>query len=389
MSAQNLRYGREIIEKALNNKEPERIPIGFGAHCCGIHIQAYKRLRNYLGYEPETAEVAGRIEQTALIDEEIKDEINFDVEGINAGPPSSWEFERLDRGDYWEYEDEFGITWRMPKDDGLYYDMWDHPLSDIEKTEDVKAYQFHDPENQARFGGFDEQFKRAAENGRAPVINPNTGGVFELALWLRGFEKFYKDMIIDVELAEAILDKALEYKKKFWRKALEEAGSEAFIIAEADDIASQNSLLISPEMYRNFVKPRHRELFSYIKDRAESKIYIWYHSCGAVKKLIPDLIEEGVDILNPVQLSSKGMDPKELKEEFGEDIAFWGGGIDTQKSLPEKSPEEVKKETKKNVKSLARNGGYIFAPVHNVQADVPAENFMAMMEGLSEADREV
>ncbi len=375
---------RTRLEKALNHREPDRIPLGFDAHCCGIHIKTYRKLRESLGLNPEKARVSDRIQQLGHLDQDFKEKINNDVEGVYSNPPSGWEFERKDRDKYWEFTDEFGITWRMPKDGGLYYDMWDHPLQDADSVKDIEKLEFFDPQDPARFKDIAEQFARAAKLEKAPVFNPNTGGIFEMALWLRGFEEFYQDMILNPGMAETLLDKALEYKKKFWEKALEAAGEEILVVAEADDIASQDSLLISPDMYRKFVKPRHKELFSHIKCQAKTKAYIWYHSCGAVKRLLPDLIEEGVDIINPVQLSAADMNAEELKKEFGRDLVFWGGGIDTQKALPNFSPEEVKEATKRNIENLASGGGFVFAPVHNVQADVPAENFLAMLEGFNE-----
>ncbi len=375
---------RERLEKTLNHEEPDRIPLGFDAHCCGIHIKTYRKLREHLGLDPEKARVSDRIQQLGHLDQDFKKKINNDVEGIYSSPPSGWEFERKDRDKYWEFTDEFGITWRMPKDGGFYYDMWDHPLQDADSIKDIEELEFYDPRDPARFEDIAEQFARAARLKKAPVFNPNTGGIFEMALWLRGFEEFYQDMILNPGMAEALLDKALEYKKKFWEKALEAAGEEILVVAEADDIASQDSLLVSPDMYRKFVKPRHKELFSHIKSQAKTKAYIWYHSCGAVKRLLPDLIEEGVDIINPVQLSAADMNAEELKKEFGRDLVFWGGGIDTQKALPNYSPEEVKEATKRNIENLAPGGGFVFAPVHNVQADVPAENFLAMLEGFEE-----
>jgi len=375
---------RERLEKTLNHKEPDRIPLGFDAHCCGIHIKTYRKLRESLGLDPEKARVSDRIQQLGGLDQDFKEKIKNDVEGVFSNPPSGWEFKRKDIDKYWEFTDEFGISWRMPKDGGFYYDMWDHPLQEADSVKDIEELEFYDPQDPARFENIAEQFSRAARLGKAPVFNPNTGGIFEMALWLRGFEEFYQDMILNPGMAEALLDKTLEYKKKFWEKALEAAGEEILVVAEADDIASQDSLLVSPEMYRKFVKPRHKELFSHIKSQAKNRAYIWYHSCGAVKRLLPDLIEEGVDIINPVQLSAADMNAEELKKEFGQDLVFWGGGIDTQKALPNFSPEEVKEATKRNIENLAPDGGFVFAPVHNVQADVPAENFFAMLEGFEE-----
>lgn len=142
--------------------------------------------------------------------------------------------------------------------------------------------------------------------------------------------------------------------------------------------------LISPQMYKEMVSPYHKQLFDFIRKTAKVPVHIFYHSCGAAKELIPYLIDEGVDILNPVQVSAVGMDSKELKREFGEDITFWGGAVDTQIVLPTGTVQQVKDEVKRRIDDLAPGGGFVFNPVHNVQSDVPAENYYAMWEALQE-----
>jgi len=164
---------------------------------------------------------------------------------------------------------------------------------------------------------------------------------------------------------------------------LSEVGDLVDVVIEADDMAGQGRLLFSPNTYREFVKPRHTRLFSAIKRRAPN-VKILFHSCGAVRPLIGDLIEAGVDILNPVQKSAAGMDLLELKREFGNDIVFWGGGVDTQYALPRGTPAEVRADVRRTVEALAPGGGFVFATIHNAQADVPPQNFMAMWEALQE-----
>jgi uroporphyrinogen decarboxylase len=150
------------------------------------------------------------------------------------------------------------------------------------------------------------------------------------------------------------------------------------VVLEADDMAGQQSLLFSPETYRKIIKPRHEKLFFFIKEQAPIRLF--FHSCGAIRPLIADLIDAGIDILNPVQISAAGMDPKELKQEFGRDLIFWGGGVDTQGVLGTGTPEEVKEDVKRNIEALAPGGGFVFAAVHDIQANVPPENIMAMWE---------
>jgi uroporphyrinogen decarboxylase len=164
----------------------------------------------------------------------------------------------------------------------------------------------------------------------------------------------------------------------YWEKALHSIGDLITIVIEADDLAGQNSLLMSPETYREIIKPFQMKLFSSIKKFAPVKIF--FHSCGAIRPLIRDLIDTGIDILNPVQISATGMNLKELKHEFGKNLVFWGGGVDTQRVLEIGKPKEIKNDVKKNIEALAPGGGFIFAAVHNIQPNVPPENIISMWE---------
>jgi uroporphyrinogen decarboxylase len=150
---------------------------------------------------------------------------------------------------------------------------------------------------------------------------------------------------------------------------------------QSDDLGEQTGPMFSPEIYREVFKPQHKRVFDAMKKMGHP---VLLHSCGSVRKLIPDLIEIGVDILNPIQVTATGMDSKELKKEFGSELAFWGGGCDTQHILPRGTPQEVKDETKRRIDDLAPGGGFIFTPVHNIQADVPAENLEVMWQTLME-----
>jgi uroporphyrinogen decarboxylase len=175
-----------------------------------------------------------------------------------------------------------------------------------------------------------------------------------------------------------------EIKMKYWAKALETVGENVMIVSEADDLCGQETTLVSPKMYRELIKPRHTRLFSFIKKTAKTDVKIFYHCCGAVSSLIPDLIESGIDILNPVQVSAAGMDTRELKRLYGNDLVFYGGGVDTQRVLPTGTPAEVRDEVRRRIDDLAPGGGFVFNTVHNIQADVPPENIMAMWEALRE-----
>ena len=182
-----------------------------------------------------------------------------------------------------------------------------------------------------------------------------------------------------------MMEKFLEIKMRYWKKALEAVGKNVMIVSTADDLGTQNSLLVSLDLYKELIWPYHKSLFTFIKKQAQSKVYIFFHSCGAVREAIPLLIEAGVDILNPVQVNCAGMqDTKALKQDFGDVLTFWGGSCDTQHVLPFGTPEQVRDETKRRIDDLAPGGGFVFAPIHVIQGEVPPQNILAWWETLKE-----
>jgi uroporphyrinogen decarboxylase len=178
------------------------------------------------------------------------------------------------------------------------------------------------------------------------------------------------------------MDKLLEIEMGYWDLILSALGDYIDVVLTANDFAGQKGLLISPSTYRKYIKPRQKKLNSFIKKK-KPYVYIFFHSCGSIYDLIPDLIDTGIDIINPVQVSAVKMDTRKLKKEFGDVLSFWGG-IDTQKILPHGGSQEVKDEVKRRIDDLAPGGGFVFAPVHNIQPDVPPENIIAMWEALQE-----
>ncbi len=185
------------------------------------------------------------------------------------------------------------------------------------------------------------------------------------------------DLILNPKLVEAILDRILEFYLGYWENVLSIIGEYVQVVKVNDDMGDQRGLLISPDLYRRFIKPRDKELISFIKKRTNAKVYL--HSCGAVSELIPDCVECGVDVLNPVQVSAKGMNTEKLKQQFGNRISFWGA-IDTQKVLPFGTRQDVKEEVRRRIHDLAPGGGYILASVHNIQNGVPPQNIITMFE---------
>ena len=379
----------ERVKAALEHREPDRIPFDLGGSVLtGMNKVAYRNLREYLGLPQREIDIYDPMQQLARIDEDMIERLEVDVRCVDPDPPESSPLatDIVNEGDYYAFNDEWGITWKMPVDGGFYYDMRKHPLAGSHITiKDVENYPWPDPLDPARFRRMKERADHhVLDEKRAYILGRNAAGILEVALWMRGFEDFYCDLALNPALAEAILEKVTEIKLDYWGRALDAVGENVLIASEADDIASQRSLLISPEMYERFVSPRHRRLFEHIHKKAQSRVYIFYHSCGAVRSMIPQLIDEGVEVLNPVQVSAEGMDTKMLKREFGKYVTFWGGGVDTQRVLPFGTTAEVKDEVRRRIDDLAPGGGFVFNTVHNVQGDVPPENYMAMWEALRE-----
>ncbi len=376
---------RERLQMALNHQEPDFIPSDLGATVLtSINQSAYVRLRRYLGLPDVPVRISDLVQQIVTVDEDVCNHFKVDV--LDVAPRSSGTFhieikEDMDRYTY--FYDEWGIGWKMPKTGGLYYDMFDHPLKGEATKSDVDHYPWPDPVDPARFQGLRERARYAAEvEKKGVIIGGLCAGIMEMAAWMRGFEDYFRDFSSNTEFMEYFLDKIVELKMAYWEKALAEAGEFADAVVEADDMAGQNNMLISPNTYRKIVKPRHKKLFDFIKSRTNAKIF--FHSCGAVRKVIGDLMDAGVDILNPVQVSAVGMDSAELKKEFGDHLTFWGGAVDTQRVLGTGSVQDVKDDVRRRIDDLAPGGGFVFAAVHNIQANVPPENIVAMWDTLHE-----
>lgn len=378
----------ERVKRALEHKEADRIPFDLGGSVLtGMSIHSYARLRRYLGLPEKKIDIVDMTQQLARIDDDIIDLLGIDVRCVDPNPSDKSTLIKpisID-GAYNRMIDEWGIEWKMPVDGGHYYDMTGQPLAEADSNGALDAFQWPDPRDPARFTTMKQRADQVVfGEKRAYILGRQFAGILETSLWMNGFEKFYCDMLVEEDYAHAMMAKITELKMQYWEKALETVGDNVLIVSEADDLASQNSLLISEDLYKKMVHPYHKQLYDFIKRKAKSKVYIFYHSCGAVKPLIPYLIEEGVDILNPVQVSATGMDTKILKKEFGKDITFWGGGVDTQQILPYGTVQQVREEVKRRIEDLAPSGGFVFSAVHNIQSDVPPENFMAMWQALQD-----
>jgi uroporphyrinogen decarboxylase len=374
---------RERVRRALNHKEPDRVPFDLGGTgLTTIHLTAYANLRRHLGLPAGQPEIMAMAEQLAVVEEDVAQRLDTDFRLVLPGMPSGFRYVLRDEGNYEAYTDEWGIGWRKPKDGGFYYDMYQHPLASADSLSDFKDYPFPDPLDPGRFRSLRAQAEEAVSKEKAVVLAGPCAGISEVYSWLRGYEGYYIDLAVNQDYVAYMLDRMVEFKSAFWQAALEEVGDLVDVAIEADDLAGQHQLLLSPKTYRSLIKPRHHRLFSFIKDQAPVKLF--FHSCGAARPLLGDFIEAGIDIFNPVQLSATGMDPRELKREYGQDLVFWGGGVDTQRVLDKGTPDEVRADVRQNIEALAPGGGFVFATVHDIQADVPPENLVAMWQAWKE-----
>jgi len=362
----------ERVLKTINKKEPDRVPIDLGGPISGITKTAYDNLLKYLKLSGVESKIWDVMQGLVGIDERVLEQLGVDFRHIRPNPPRE---DEVKRGEGW-IVNEFGLMLKKQYH-GYYYEFVEDksPLYRAKTNKDVEAYEGPQP-HEARFNGLRKQAKSLLEKGYAVTADVFLGGIMEFAVWLRGFTKFYYDLAANPELAEAVLDKTLEINKRFWQPYLNEVGDHATVVLCADDYGYQNGLLISPTLWKRFVKPKLRELIALVKKEAKNA-KVQLHSCGSIEPIIGDLAEAGVDILNPIQPKAKDMDSRHLVEKYDKKVCYHGG-VDIQHVLPKGSTKDVEEEVRRRIVDLAPGGGYILAAAHNLQPDVPPDNIMAL-----------
>lgn len=373
---------RQRLLAALDHREADRVPFDLSSTpVTGIHRIAYQNLRAALDLPQRPVEIMHAMQQLAIVHEDVHDALRTDLRGARPLPPPGWHFEPHTEGAYEYYTDDWGITRRRGVEDGHYFDLCDSPLAGARSPADIEAHAWPAAAAPERFVGLRDKAQAVRDADFPFVLGGICPGMLEMGQWLRGFDNFYCDLAADRPLAEALCDRIIELKLQYWERALSEVGDLVDVIQEGDDYGGQNSLQVHPDVWRQVFKPRLRQMLAQLKGMApQAKIF--FHTCGAVRDILPDLIEVGVDILNPVQVAATGMDSASLKREFGDDLVFWGGGVDTQRVLPIGTPQQVTDEVRRRVDDLAPGGGFVFASVHNIQSDVPAANILAMRAAL-------
>jgi uroporphyrinogen decarboxylase len=371
---------RDRVLKALNHEIPDRVPIDLGGNQTGIHKSAYRNLVRYLGLREEIR-IMDAVQQLARPSEQVLERFRVDTRYIAAGSASAWKggIVKVKRdGRVWhDLTDEFGIRWSMPGDQPLYMDITLNPLADA-TIRDVHDYAWPRGDDPSRFAGLRERALQIRKDTPHAVVSGISGVIYEYGWYLRGLEQWFCDLLTDPEFCGALLDQMLKFWMDWFRLFLDEVGDVVDVIMIGDDLAGQDGPLFNPEIYRRLVKPRQKRLVQYIRSRTRAKI--WYHTCGSCLAHIPDLIDNGIHILNPVQTGARYMDPVELKRRFGRDLVFWGGGCDSQHILPRGTPFEVAESVRHSLAAFMPGGGYVFDSIHNIQGDVPPENIVAMFD---------
>jgi len=370
---------RERLTAALEHHEPDRVPIDLGgSSTTSIAASTYEQLRSFLGLPNEDIAIIDQVQQLAYLSDDLLDRLQADTRLVHL-PRGAVTFPPVqDEGEYLAYHDRWGIKLKMPKDSPFYFDRVEFPIRPP-AVEGVEAYSWPPPiESPPALRKVARAIYEETEFGLVGGSFMGIGGIFEQGWKLVGLEDALMGMLTEPGFGERLLDRVTDAYIEAATNYLEQVGDYLDVFTFADDICSQEAWIISPDLYVSLVKPRHRRLFEAVRQKTKAKIF--YHSCGAVFDLIPHLIEIGVDIINPVQVSARGMDTRRLKAAYGQDIVFWGGGVDTQWNLPFGTPEEVADEVKRRIDDLAPGGGFVFAAVHNIQALVPPANVMAAFE---------
>ena len=404
---------RERVLAALNHREPDRVPIDFSGHrSSGIAAIAYARLRRHLGLEPRPIRVYDPVQQLAIVDEDVLD--RFEVDTIEMGRAFALEDECWadwtlpdgtpcqmpvwalpDRGDgEWILRAASGrVIARMP-DGALYFEQAYYPFAEnADGADDPEAIRaamdecmwtaVAAPPGPLTAGPDGD--RRLAEGARAlrartdrAIIGLFGGNLLETGQFLFRNDNFFMMLAAEPERAHRFLDALVEIHLANLEKFLGAVGGSIDVILFGDDLGMQTGPQIAPAMYREFFKPRHARLWRRAKELADVKVML--HCCGGVRELLPDLIDAGLDAINPVQISCAGMDVAGLKADFGRDVVFWGGGCDTRDMLPNAAPEAIAEHVRQQVRIMAPGGGFVFQQVHNILANVPPENIVAMFE---------
>jgi uroporphyrinogen decarboxylase len=365
---------------ALNHQEPDRIPIDLGATIVSsIARESYIRLKQLLGLPVEEIKMLDYVQQLPYVDEALLKRFDVDFRMVQLPAATAPGLNIFEEGNYYAFIDRWGAKLHMPKEGGLYFDWVDFPIKEPTLAA-LDAYHWPRPDPPELNDRLAEEARSLYENTDYALVGSAVigGGIFEQPARTMGLENFMMALVSEPQFADRLMEQITDIYIESCNNYLDKVGKYLAVFTFWDDLAGQDGWLIRPELYRKMIKPKQRRLVEAIKKKTDAKLF--YHSCGATRGLIPDLIELGFDILNPVQVSARAMDTRKLKQDFGRDIVFWGGGVDTQFVLPFGSPVQVADEVRRRIDDLAPGGGFVFAAVHNIQAFVPPENIVVLFD---------
>lgn len=381
----------ERLVTSLNHREPDRVPYDLaGTTVTGISRKAFRSAMEFRGLSTgyEIKEI-DPIQQIVTPAEETLKYLKSDTRRIGARRIP--DFERIVKvtNGIWEVTDIWGCTWKMDVNKDFYFNQFSYPLEPFGSIDDgLRNWNYPDIGIHSDLIRMDlsEQVQNISDYG--VIADRNCAGLTETSLRLRGYQNWYIDTMTDSAGVERLFDIITEYKLNYWNLVIDwlvenNLDKRVNVLSECDDLGTQTSTLLEPDYLRKTVIPRFEYLWKSIKKRLPH-VKIFMHTCGSVRDLLPDLIEAGLDIYNPVQFTAANMELKGLKKDFGDDLVFWGGGVNTQSTLKNATPDGVRDEVKRILDIMSPGGGFVFTPVHNVQEDVPPQNFWAMWETLME-----
>jgi len=375
---------RDRVLATINHEQPDRVPLVIGvSNATGIKMKPYKGIKDIMGVQAPDQYIYDWPELgTAEIDEATMLRLHSDVRGVLDLEPKEVRQRNRQRDPHSDYIDSWGSGQTEIGEDDWFPSV--HPLPDARTVADLDAYQgWPDMSDPSRIAHVRERAKRLAEENQFAILaTPWLLFPFERAYAMQGMEKFLLNMAMDSDFAGALMQRIAVYCKQLMGPFLEELGDNVDIIKIGDDLGTQESLMISPKMYRQILKPIHADFISFIKARTKAKVL--FHSDGDVAPLIEDFVEIGVDIVNPIQTSAGSMsDLPALKKRYGGNVIFCGG-IDTHRILPFGTPEEVRQEVRRVINILGPGGGCMIGAVHTIMNDVPPENVLAMVDAVEE-----
>jgi uroporphyrinogen decarboxylase len=361
---------RERLVAAISHEQPDMVPIDLaGTVDSSIVVEGYEKLKNHFGIGGEN-KICHRMMRVVKVDERILRSLDIDTRAVFIGAPMKGEEELAhDR-----YRDFWGVE-RVHPEHSYYYDQISFPLSGDITMSDISNYPWPDPNDPGFVQGLKDQVKWIREKTDCGAILSLPPSCVHTSQYLRGFEDWFCDFVTNPRILEALLDAVLEVNLQIAKNELREVGQEVDVVICADDLGAQEGLQFSYDHFLKYIKPRLEKYLKQIHELSPAKVL--FHTCGSVASIIEDLIEIGVDVLNPVQVTAAGMDPAELKRKYRGRMAFWGG-MDTQKILPKGSVADVKKAVEELIEQMGEGGGFVLSAVHNIQPDVPVDNILAM-----------